>query len=106
MSEPVGPVPARAENDGASLLQIPLLILVVAFGVLCVFQTVQLVSDREMLANLKLAQEPAVQEGSRIRQQLDSIFSKTNALANEGNANAKLAIEELRKQGITATQRQ
>jgi uncharacterized protein YoxC len=97
---------ASDRQSVGGLVQVPVLILAVAFFALCVVQTVQLVSDRETLATAKSSQETPIQEGTRVRQQLDSLFSKTTALANEGNAGAKAVLEELRRQGVVGTPRQ
>jgi len=90
--------PGERPGEAPLAIQVPLLILVFAFCLLCAFQTAQLVTDRDVLANLRQAQEPAVQEGARLRQQYESLLSKTTALANEGNAGAKAALDELRRQ--------
>jgi hypothetical protein len=85
---------------GNQRLATPLALIVVAFVIMVAFQTVQLVRERGHLGDLKLAQEPTVQEGLKLRQQLDSLGAKTAALADGGNANAKAIVEELRRNNI------
>jgi hypothetical protein len=66
MSETSFPPPHGAEPDAVMPYHVTIFVLTLAFIVLCVFQTVQLVSDREALANLRHSQEPSIQEGSRL----------------------------------------
>jgi hypothetical protein len=87
--------------DGAERLFLPLGLLVLGFVLMVGFQTVQLIRERGNLFELQLAQEPTVQEGAKLRQQLDSLAKKTAALADAGNISAKAVIEEMRRQGIT-----
>src|SRR2546422_509212 len=66
---------------GYQRLAIPVTLVVVAFFIMVAFQTVQLVRERGHLGDIRLAQEPTVQEGAKLRQQLDSLGAKTAALA-------------------------
>jgi hypothetical protein len=90
-----------ARTEIAARLQIPLALLALGFVLLVSFQTVQLIRERGNLFEIQLAQEPTVQEGTKLRQQLDSIANRTAALADGGHAGAKAVIEEMRRQGIT-----
>jgi uncharacterized protein YoxC len=104
-ARPGDSAPTR-ENEVGGSSHVPVLLLALAFCVLGVFQTTQLISDREMLANLKLAQESSIQEGGRIRHQLDSLATRTAQLTNDGNPRAKAIVDDMRRQGIiTATPR-
>ncbi len=82
-------------------LLVPLALVTLAFFVMVTFQAVQLVRERGHIADLKLAQEPTVQEGVKLRQQLESLGGRTAQLAEAGNANAKALVDEFRRQGIT-----
>jgi hypothetical protein len=85
---------------GYHRLAIPVTLVVVAFFIMTAFQTVQLVRERGHLGDIRLAQEPTVQEDTKLRQQLESLGAKTAALADGGNANAKAIVEELRRNNI------
>jgi hypothetical protein len=89
------------ERDGTSQLAVPLALLVLGFVLMVGFQTVQLIRERGNLFEIQLAQESTVQEGAKLRQQLDSLAGKTASLADAGNPRAKAVIEEMRRQGIT-----
>jgi len=91
------------DNDagGVGRRSIPLGLLVLGFVLMVGFQTVQLIRERGNLFEIQLAQEPTIQEGAKLRQQLDSLAKKTAALADAGNAGAKTVVEEMRRQGIT-----
>ena len=82
-------------------LHVPLTLAVLALFGMVTFQAVQLVRERGHLADLKLAQEPTVQDGVKLRQQLESLGAKTAQLAEAGNANAKAIVDEFRRQGVT-----
>jgi hypothetical protein len=86
---------------GGGPLSIPLGLLVLGFVLMVGFQTLQLIRERSNLFEIQLAQEPTIQEGAKLRQQLDSLAKKTAALAEAGNAGAKAVVEEMRRQGIT-----
>jgi hypothetical protein len=89
------------DRGRAESLSVPLGLLVLGFVLMVGFQTVQLLRERGNLFEIQLAQEPTVQEGSKLRQQLDSLAKNTVALADAGNPGAKAVIEEMRRQGIT-----
>ena len=76
-------------------------IIVITLLAMVVFQTIQVNNERKILKNVKISQEGSIQESKKLRAQLDSIASKTARLAIQGNPNAKIIIEELRKRGIT-----
>ena len=65
-----------------------------------VFQTVQLVRDRNHLTDLKANQETALQEAAKIKAQIDSITAETAKLAAEGNASAQRIAAEFKKRGF------
>jgi len=79
----------------------PVVVGLVTFFIWITFQTTQLVRENGMLKSLMASQETAIQEATKLRTQLDSVAKGTAELAQQGNANAKLIIEELRKRGIT-----
>ncbi len=65
-----------------------------------VFQTVQLVRERNHLTQLKANQETALQEATKVRGQIDAITADTAKLAAEGNAGAQRIVAELRRRGF------
>ncbi|HEX3498638.1 MAG TPA: hypothetical protein VHT04_04890 [Stellaceae bacterium] len=89
------------DTANAERFSVPLGLLVLGFVLMVGFQTVQLIRERSNLFEIQLAQEPTVQEGAKLRLQLDSLAKKTAALADAGNPGAKAVIEEMRRQGIT-----
>ena len=80
---------------------VPLLILSTAFLTLLTFQTLQLYRDYGGLQELEDAQQQPLEEAQRLRTQLDGVAADTARLAEQGNANARRVIDELRKRGIT-----
>jgi hypothetical protein len=79
----------------------PLMVFFFAWLAWAVFQAVQLHEENKTLQSLKANQQQQVQQAQRVRQTLDRLALETQKLADAGNANAKLVIEELRKRGIT-----
>ncbi|HXJ00320.1 MAG TPA: hypothetical protein VNH44_03805 [Micropepsaceae bacterium] len=81
-------------------LRAQLMALGLAFLVVVGFQSFQLVRDRIALLDLRTAQEPTVQQGLKLRQQVDSIASGIAQLASAGDVSAQAIINDLRRQGI------
>ena len=81
--------------------QLPLALVVLGFFVMVAFQTVQLAREHVHIGEVQAAQEPMIQEGTKLRQQLNAMASKMAQLADAGNANAKAIIDDLKRQGIT-----
>ncbi len=79
---------------------LPLGLLVVAVFLMVAFQTVQLVRERSNLAAIHAAQEASIQEGAKLRQQLEALAGETAKLAEAGDAGAKAVVEEPRRQGV------
>ena len=53
------------------------------------------------LAAARLGQERAHENAHKMREALDRIASQTQHLADRGNPNARLIVDELRRRGIT-----
>lgn len=90
----------RAEPQGVSPF-LPILIFFLAWLAWGVFQAVQLHEESKSLDGLRASQQPQVEQAQRVRQTLDTLALETQKLAEAGNQNARLVIEELRKRGIT-----
>ena len=82
-------------------LFLPLVLLSVALVGWFAFQAIQLVNERTVLKQVKAGQEAQVEQSMKVRSALDSLARDTAQLAERGNANAKLLIDELRKRNIT-----
>jgi hypothetical protein len=80
---------------------VPMLIGALALAAWFAFQAVQLAGERQQLVALRAAQDAQVEAATKLRGSLDAMASATAKLADAGNVNAKLLVEELRKRGIT-----
>jgi len=80
--------------------QLPLVLAILSIFFLIVFQTYQSIRDRSNLNELLRAQEPTVQEGVRVRQQLEALATKTSKLAADGDTGAREVIDLMQRQGI------
>jgi Tfp pilus assembly protein PilE len=78
-----------------------LTLVVVAVLAWFAFQTVQLVRERTSLQAAKASQDATLAQAEKLRAQLDSIASKTLELAQQGNANATLIVQELARRGVS-----
>ena len=80
---------------------VPMLLGAVALAAWFAFQTQQLMRERSQLSALRTTQEAQVEAATKLRGSLDAMAAATAKLADGGNVNAKLLVEELRKRGIT-----
>ena len=99
MTHTQGDPPSNTPPPGLRLT-LPFLIVLVSFVVYLGFQTSQLLQQRALIATAHGNQDTPIAEANKVRHQLDGIASKTAALAARGNANAKLVIDDLSRQGI------
>jgi hypothetical protein len=93
----------RSEGNGPAGWWLPVLLIVVSFFVLMAFETSYAIHDRGALADQKRSQEPVVQEALKLRQQLETLASKTAKLAADGDEGAKTVVEQMKRQGIALT---
>jgi hypothetical protein len=91
----------REQERPVGSLQLPVILVVVSLFVFMAFETGQTIHDRSALAELRRAQEPAVQEAIKLRQQLETLAGKTAQLAAEGDEGAKEVVEQMKQQGVT-----
>jgi hypothetical protein len=80
---------------------IPVLILSLVMLAWFSFQSMQLRFEREALRTTIAAQDKPVADSQKLRDSLDTIARGTQQLADGGNPNARIVVEELKKHGIT-----
>lgn len=100
------PAPNARSASGAGLpaqqsLFLPMLLASLALVGWLGFQTMQLVNEREALQAAYASQQQTVDNAAKLRASLDALAADTQRLADSGNPNAKLLVDELRKRGIT-----
>lgn len=91
---------AAVETPSAPSPNLALTLVVFSWCAWMVFQTVQLVRERNHLTQLKSNQESALQEATKVRAQIDAIAADTAKLAAEGNASAQRIVAEFKKRGL------
>lgn len=69
-------------------------------GWLC-FQTLQLLNERQALQAAYVTQQQTVDNSGKLRASLDALAADTQRMADSGNPNARLLVDELRKRGVT-----
>ena len=82
---------------------LPVILVIASFFVLIAFETGYAIHDREALADQRRSQEPIVQEGIKLRQQLEALARKTAQLAADGDEGAKNVVDQMKRQGVTLT---
>jgi DUF1365 family protein len=80
---------------------LPMLLIATTLVAWFAFQALQLARERQQLAVLHGSQDAQVESAAKLRASLDAMASATAKLADGGNVNARLLVEELRKRGIT-----
>ncbi|HEX9442879.1 MAG TPA: hypothetical protein VGA73_02110 [Candidatus Binatia bacterium] len=89
--------PAPAE---ARALRLPLALTMIALLIWFGFQTVALVFERGQLSAVNSNYAAGMQEAQKMQAQLQAVITQTADLANKGNPNAKIVLQELEKRGI------
>ena len=82
-------------------LFLPVALLGIALLLWVGFQTTQLLRERQGLRTLREGQEAQVQTSQKVRASLDAVATGTLKLSEQGNPNARLIVDELRKRGVT-----
>jgi uncharacterized membrane protein len=88
-------------HRGGNSIFLPALILLLALVGWFSFQAFQLFEERSALQESRFAQEQSVLTATKLRGSLDAMARETARLAQQGNPNARLLVEELRKRGVT-----
>ncbi|MBC7727272.1 MAG: hypothetical protein H7242_06605 [Microbacteriaceae bacterium] len=91
--------PAHAQV-GVGLF-LPILLLAVAFVAWLAFQAMQQVSERQQLVQAQAHLDSQEQAATKLRASLDALAVATAGLAAQGNPNARVIVEELRRRGVT-----
>src|SRR6266508_6600943 len=81
---------------------LPFIITLVALLLYFGFQTLQLMVERGNLGMMKSNQDGALQEAQKVQEQFKNLVSKTNQLAEQGHAGARMVMEGLQGQGFGA----
>ena len=80
---------------------VPLLLLALAIVGWLGFQTWQLLHEQRHLERAQSTLQPQEQHAAQLRTALDAVATATAKLAADGNVNARVIVEELRKRGVT-----
>ncbi len=79
---------------------LPLFLLALAVLTSFGFQTLTLVNEAGHLKTAIEQQQPAIEDGQKVRTQLRELARQALAMAEQGNENAALLIETMRKKGV------
>ena len=92
------PMPSAADSSSPF---VPMLLASLALLGWLGFQTWQLMNERQALQAGYASQQQTVENSGKLRASLDALAADTQRMADGGNPNAKLLVDELRKRGIT-----
>ena len=79
---------------------LPIFLMALALVTSFSFQTRDLINQAEQLKTAIGKQQTAVEESQKVRTQLAEMAKQALALANQGNKNAAILIESMRKKGV------
>jgi hypothetical protein len=102
--EPWDRASTDAKRRGSSSPFLPMLLLALALLSWLAFQGMQLGLEQRQLKLAQAGLEAQHDAALKLRAALDTLATATAKLAAEGNANARVVVEELRKRGITIRQ--
>lgn len=91
---------SRGETESFGVFW-PLLLTILALMVWLGYQTYQLVHEKSALETARAGQEQTMANANKVRGTLDAIAASTAKLADGGNANARVIVDELKRRGIT-----
>jgi hypothetical protein len=83
---------------------LPLLLLALSLVSWFGFQGVQLALEQRQLQQAHTSLDAQYDAATKLRSALDAVATATAKLAGDGNSNARVVVEELRKRGITIRQ--
>lgn len=79
---------------------LPMFLLALALLTSIGFQTLTLANEASQLKTAIANQDKAVEEGQKMRENLQQLASRALALADSGNENAATLIDAMRKKGV------
>ena len=87
--------------NGTSGLFVPLFLIAIALLGATAIPTLRLVSERQVLKDTDSEQATPLANTYKLRVAADSLFSKTQVLADKGNPSAMQVVEVLKQRGLT-----
>ena len=108
MSEPFAPGNTFGDHNASTPTSAfaPVLILGLVMLVWFGFQATQLRVERDAMVTAIASHDKQVQDSKKLRDSLDAVARGTAQLAEGGNPNAKLIVDELKKHGVTISPNQ
>lgn len=97
--EPAAQIPTAVPAQRSAF--VPTLLMALAIVGWLAFQGVQLVRERLQLSELQTSLGAQAETATKLRASLDTVATATAKLAADGNENARVIVEELRKRGVT-----
>jgi hypothetical protein len=88
-------------NSSWRSFSMPFLILIIAILIEAYAHGSSTLVQWDALVAIHKNQEAQIQASTKIRGQLDALARETAILAKNGNANAKVVVDELQKRGIS-----
>jgi len=93
--------PTSTATATATPLLIPVFVLASAVLLWVLFQSYSLFNERQALLAAAAQLAPQAETATKVRASIDSIAAGVKRLADGGNANARVIVDELARRGVT-----
>ena len=93
--------PSSTATATATPLLIPVFVLASAVLLWVLFQSYSLFNERQALLAAAAQLAPQAETATKVRASIDSIAAGVKRLADGGNANARVIVDELARRGVT-----
>jgi hypothetical protein len=94
-------VDVQSVNAPSRSVFLPLVLLFITVLIGALSQGVNTYRQWHDLDEVHKNQETKIQAATRLRAQLDGLARETAILANNGNSNARIVVQELQKRGVS-----
>lgn len=89
----------ESDNDRA-MMQWAVVVVAGTLFLMVAFQTFQLLRSGDNLNRVFAAQEKPVEDGKKLQARVEQLAGRVAQLAEGGNANAKLIVDTMGRQGV------
>jgi len=79
----------------------PVSLIAFILFIMLAFQSSQILRERDALHDARVNQEKTLEQAQKVQAQLDALAIGTKKLADQGNKNAKVIVDRMKRLGIT-----
>lgn len=104
MLQAIAPQPIAADRQAPESrtrgVFVPLILVALGVFGATVLPTLRLFAERQALAQASIEQAAPLANAYKLRQAANALFSKTQALAEQGNPSARAVVNALKQRGV------